>query len=494
MQLKLYEPHVNQIKIHENKAKYRVAVCGRRFGKSALAINECLARCFQLPNQICWIILPLQKQAKEIYWIDPDITRYFMPYVLAGLIKIDNSELSLKVLATNSWIRLKGSDNYEGLRGSGIDFIVWDEADDMKEQAYETIKPSLADSPNHRVLYIGTPKGTKYLHQLALKGDHKNIVPDYGLERKPDTDWQTWHYTSYDNLAWPEGTEERKQFVSYIDQQRLEAEERGDLTFFNQEYLASFDQSTGMAFKEFSNLRHKMKQIIPSVEFNHYFSIDWGYTETKPHSFAAYLHAEIKMKTEDGRNFTRVITYKEWAGNLKTPHQWAELMYKDCIAMGIKPVRGDCDPSMFNPTSDNSKPISKLFMEKWKELNNNEPWVLLTQGTRNRQGRKATLHNWLSNGPDDLPYYMITDNCKQLLLTIPRLEVKENEPSDIDTDGPDDPYDSVTYFLTKVKFISVKAGVLPYKSYAQPQRVAWTPDGKQQIGLDVNEFAEQYKV
>jgi len=136
MELKLYEPHLNQIKIHESKARYRVAVCGRRFGKSALAINECIARCFQLPNQICWIILPLQKQAKEIYWIDPDITRYFMPYVMAGLVKIDNSELSLKFIKTNSWIRLKGSDNYEGLRGSGIDFIVWDEADDMKEQAY----------------------------------------------------------------------------------------------------------------------------------------------------------------------------------------------------------------------------------------------------------------------------------------------------------------------------------------------------------------------
>lgn len=492
MKLQLYEPHLNQIKIHESKARYRVAVCGRRFGKSALAINECIARCFQLSNQICWIILPLQKQAKEIYWIDPDITRYFIPYVTAGLIKIDNSELSLKVLETNSWIRLKGSDNYEGLRGSGIDFIVWDEADDMKEQAYETIKPSLADSPNHRVLYIGTPKGTKFLHKLALRGDHNNIIPDYGLERKTDPDYQTWHYTSYDNLAWAEGTEARKQFVSYIDKERKQAEERGDLTFFNQEYLASFDQSTGMAFKEFSSLRHKIKQIIPSVSFDHYLSIDWGYTETKPHSFSAYLHAKIKMTTEAGDNFQRIITYKEWCGNLKTPHQWAEIIYKDCVAMGIKPLWGVGDGSMFNPTSDNSKSIAKLFVNKWDELNKGS-WIILHPGTKNRVGRKATLHNWLSIGPDDLPYLMITENCKQLLATIPRLEIDKNNPNDIDTDGPDDPYDAETYFLVKVPFISVKKGAINYKSVVQPQRVAWSDDGKKQIPLDIREFENQYE-
>ena len=48
----LYTPHKNQIKVHENKAKYRVVVAGRRFGKSALGLNESLARAFQIKNQI----------------------------------------------------------------------------------------------------------------------------------------------------------------------------------------------------------------------------------------------------------------------------------------------------------------------------------------------------------------------------------------------------------------------------------------------------------
>src|SRR3989304_1169204 len=161
---KLYSPHANQRLIHRSKAKYRTVIAGRRFGKSALLLNEAIALALQVPDQIAWIILPLYRQAKEIYWIDPDITRYFMPYVQAGICKADKSELSLYFKNTESWVRLKGSDNYESLRGSGLDFIGWDETDDIKPDAFDIIEPALADSPNHRMMFIGTPKGLSKLH------------------------------------------------------------------------------------------------------------------------------------------------------------------------------------------------------------------------------------------------------------------------------------------------------------------------------------------
>ena len=161
MEFKLYTPHANQRLIHESTARNRTVVAGRRFGKSALALNEAIALALQVPRQIAWLILPLYRQAKEIYWIDPDITRYFMPYVNAGICKADKSELSLYFKKTESWVRLKGSDNYDSLRGSGIDFIAWDETDDIKPEAFDVIEPALADSPNHRQLYIGTPKGLR---------------------------------------------------------------------------------------------------------------------------------------------------------------------------------------------------------------------------------------------------------------------------------------------------------------------------------------------
>lgn len=490
MKLKLYTPHENQIKIHKSKARYRVAVCGRRFGKSALALNECIARCFQLKNQICWIILPLLKQAKEIYWIDPDITQYFMPYVTNGLMKIDNSELSLKVKSTNSWIRLKGSDNYEGLRGSGIDFIVWDEADDMKPEAYETIKPALADSPNHRVLYIGTPKGSKFLHEMALRGDHNNIIPPLGREVKKNKNWETWHYTSYDNKTWSDDSDERKSFIKYIEEQRKEAEERGNLTFFNQEYLASFEVGTGIVFKEFSHIKHVIRNTVPSENFLHYLSIDWGYTDSKPTSFSAYLHAVIKMKSQDGQNFQRVVTYKEWSGNSKTPDEWATIIYNDCILMGITPKMGYVDPAMHNTQTDGSKPIKKIMEKKWEDLNKN-PWIYLKKSSNNRIARVATVHNWLSTGPDGMPYWMITESCKQLISTLPKLEYDEHHIEDVDTTMIDDPYDSCGYFLPQIKFVKVKAGPINYNQ-GKPQFKIQYNDKGEQIALSPEEFASQY--
>ncbi len=206
------------------------------------------------------------------------------------------------------------------------------------------------------------------------------------------------------------------------------------------------------------------------------------------------------MKTDAGVNFQRVITYREWCGNSKTPYQWADIIFNDCMKMGVKPIKGVADGSMFNPTSDYSTPISKLFTDKWKELNNGESWILLEKGTRNRMGRKAHAHNWLSspeyidkdgNKIYELPYWIMTDNCKWLAITIPQLIIDKNNPEDIDTSIADDPYDSATYFLATLKFVSVK-GTINYKTGPVRKRVEFTKDGDQ-IPLQPSDFAESYK-
>jgi len=265
---KIYKPHENQLKIHLDQHRYRVVTAGRRFGKSALGLNEAINRCLEWKNQIAWIILPTYKQAKEVYWIDPDITKYFVPLMQSGQIKKNDSELSLKILQTNSWVRLKGSDNPDSLRGSGIDLIIWDEVADVKETAFQIILPALADSPDHKVLYIGTPKGLNWFHDFALRGDHGKIIPRFGKEIKVHEDWNTWHFTSYDNLAWPEGSRERKTFVKYIDNQRDEAEEKGKLAFFNQEYMASFEEAGGRFFPKWSYRTHVLEQMFEIKELN----------------------------------------------------------------------------------------------------------------------------------------------------------------------------------------------------------------------------------
>jgi phage terminase large subunit len=360
-------------------------------------------------------------------------------------------------------------DKYVGIE---YDFIIVEELNQLTEDKYTKLRGSLRSSkPNWRPRMYTSFNPGGIGHEFVKQ---RYVLP---LRKKEQKQTRFFPATYRDNPR------QSKEYIEYLEGLI------GDLGKMWRD--GDFDIFAGQAFSEFSRVKHAMKSFIPSLSFEHFLSIDWGWTDKKPHSFAAYLHAIIKMKLPDGQNFHRVITYREWAGNTKTPNQWAEIIYNDCVAMGVKPIRGDCDNAMFDPSSDYGKSISKLFMDKWKELHKDH-WVTLTKCSKNRIGRKATVHNWLSMAPDGLSYWMITENCYWLLETLPALITDKNNPEDINTDGPDDPYDSTGYFLYKIKFISVKAGTLAYKTSAIPIRVQFTKDG-QQIPFQVQDFAEQYK-
>ncbi len=447
MQLSLYEPHANQIKIHQSTAQNRVVVAGRRFGKSALALNEALARAFQIKNQIIWIILPLFRQAKEIYWIDPDITKYFLPYVQAGLIKVDKSELSLNILSTNSWIRLKGSDNYDSLRGSGLDLIIWDEAADVKEQAFETIKPALADSPYHRNLYIGTPKGLNHFHDFALYGNHNGSIPTFEKPISTQEDWETWHFTSYDNASWEEGSYERETFVKYIDKQRREADEKGKLAFFNQEYMASFEESAGRFFPKWTYKSHVLDtSFYPAEKYIRIGSMDWG----RAAPFAWYAHAIVPMEHE-GIKFNRVITFKEVYGTDKSPEEQAREIAAKIDYKTINKTY--VDPSMWKKLDDGSASIIDQFVLAFEKIQKTK--AIFEPASNKRVQRWALMDDWMRTAPDGLPYWMITRDCPNLIRTIPLMIPNEHDMEDLDTTLEDHAVDSVSYALQYIKVQNV---------------------------------------
>jgi len=465
MEFTLYEPHANQIKVHESKARYRVVNAGRRFGKSALALNEALARGFQLKNQIIWIILPLFRQAKEIYWIDPDITRYFMPYVQAGLIKVDKSELSLNILSTNSFIRLKGSDNYDSLRGSGLDLIIWDEAADVKKEAFETIKPALADSPYHRVLYIGTPKGLNWFHEFALKGDHSGVIPTYEKKVSLDPEWETWHFTSYDNMTWPEGSYEREMFVKYIDKQRQEAEEKGTLSFFNQEYMASFEEGAGMFFSTWTHKAHVCNPFLPNTKNNIIVGgMDWGYSAP----FSHHLSEVSRVVMPNGVVFYRVKTFLEVYGTQKTPAEWATIIkeeYKRYNLTFSNVAWIQADPATFNKGTDGSIAIRDQF------INANEGFRKMRKGSNDRIPGWVNMRNWMRIAPDGKPYWQIANNCKRLIEEIVEATFDENNNEDL-AGTFDHALDDSRYKLKALKWLDATAGGISHDTRQSMKQTA----------------------
>lgn len=206
----------------------------------------------------------------------------------------------------------------------------------------------------------------------------------------------------------------------------LEALKESDPETYRAWRYGDWDVFAGQVFREFSRTKHVIRPVLPKMGFHHILGMDWGYSESS--AYAGYASAVIPMKTEDGDTFNRVITYKEWYGNQRSPDSWAEDIYSK-MPWGFN--SGVCDPAMHNPKSDGSTPIRELFEEKWKDMND-DYWLSLDRGSNNRIQGVALIHNWLSIAPDGQPYWMITENCLELIRTLPSLAYDQHRIDDVD--------------------------------------------------------------
>jgi hypothetical protein len=100
------------------------------------------------------------EQAKRIVWKPlKEMTR---PYWAS-----QPNETDLRIeLITVGTICLRGADNYDSLRGDGLDFLVLDEYASIAKEAWlEVLRPALADRQG-KALFIGTPRGYNHFYEL----------------------------------------------------------------------------------------------------------------------------------------------------------------------------------------------------------------------------------------------------------------------------------------------------------------------------------------
>jgi phage terminase large subunit len=223
--------------------RFRVAVCGRRFGKTHLAIRE-LAKYASKPEQKCWYIAPTYRMAKQIVWKKLKKKLLSINWVK----KVNEQDLTLE-LVNGSEISLRGADNYDSLRGVGLNFIVIDEAADIDSEAwYEVLRPTLADTGGH-ALFLGTPKGMNWFKEIY----------DYHTTRK---NWMSFQFTTIDGGNVPED-------------EVAQAREDLDARTFSQEFLATFENFSGIIAYAFGTHNIKQaedvnayEQLILGTDFN----------------------------------------------------------------------------------------------------------------------------------------------------------------------------------------------------------------------------------
>jgi hypothetical protein len=197
-----------------------VAICGRRFGKTWLAMRE-LAKFARYPGRRCWFIAPTRGQGKGIVWDHLKARLQDLNWIS----KVNESELTLH-LRNGSEIGIRSADAYDRMRGFSVDFAVFDEFADMDPDVWTAVRPTLSDKTGH-ALFIGTPKGT---------GNWSKDIFDMSLEHADD--WSSYQFTTLDG-----GRVTEKEVAAA----RREMDERT----FRQEYQASFETFSGRIYYAF---------------------------------------------------------------------------------------------------------------------------------------------------------------------------------------------------------------------------------------------------
>jgi hypothetical protein len=210
-----------QSTITRDSTRFRVVIAGRRFGKTHLSVRE-LCKAASLPEKEVWYVAPTYKQAKMIVF--KKLRKKLLS--LRWVSKVNETSLSFE-LKNGSTISLKGADNYDSLRGVGLDFLVMDEFADIDPEAwFETLRPTLADKMG-RALFIGTPKGMNWAKDL------------YDMAEEYPEEWASFQYT----------TEEG----GNVSSEEIEAARRTlDEKTFNQEFRATFETFSGRVFYAFN--------------------------------------------------------------------------------------------------------------------------------------------------------------------------------------------------------------------------------------------------
>jgi hypothetical protein len=200
MRIELPEPHINQQRILDSSARFRVVMCGRRFGKSELSQIEIISHALRGYNVA--YITPTYKLAKTFF------------EKLTQVIPFENNKSDLIItFPTKGSVEFFTGERLDNLRGRKFHFVVIDEASfipNLEDGWLNSIRPTLTDYKG-RALFVSTPKGKNYFYSLFMNGGQ---------------DWEAFKFSTYDN--------------PYIDKDEIDdARRQLPEAVFEQEYMAN---------------------------------------------------------------------------------------------------------------------------------------------------------------------------------------------------------------------------------------------------------------
>ncbi len=206
VQITLHKLHPGQRRVAEHPARFRVVMCGRRYGKSALGIR--LACDAALKGQPVGWFAPSYKLALEAW---RELSQRLQPIVAR-----QNEQDKRMELVTGGVIEIWTLDSPDPARGRKYALAIIDEAGiakDLLDVWQAAIRPTLVDFGG-RALFLGTPKGRRHgFVTLFTRGDTGQ-----------DPDWASFRASTLENPYIPPEEIEaaRKELPPEIFQQEFE--------------------------------------------------------------------------------------------------------------------------------------------------------------------------------------------------------------------------------------------------------------------------------
>ena len=408
--MNLYNPHQSQKQVIQDKHRFKVLSCGRRWGKTTLAINKLLKEALLNEKIDYWYVAPTYSQAKTIAW------RYLvqqyrqLPKELQGA--KNESELWVEV-GNQSRVTLKGAENEDSLRGSKLGGLVIDEVASIKNFKYlwdEALRPALTDKRGWG-LFISTPKGYNHFYELFTK---------------KDSDYQSFHFTSYDN--------------PFLDKEEID-KAKTELTenAFAQEYLADFRKYTGLIYKEFDRKNHMVDEVDLDGFSAYYRTMDFG---------AVNPTVCLYIKVDRDDNFW---VYNEYYETERTTDYHAGQILARSPQTYFRATFGD--PSGRQEILDYARwglhisPANKQVLDKTTgtiKNSNDQDWV--NYGIEQVQQRLKT------NAVTKKPRLFISKNCVNLIREFESYRWEENKneglnAKEVPVKANDHALDALRYFI-----------------------------------------------
>lgn len=272
-----YRPHKKQVEAHlaflVQGFKRGVLLFGRQTGKTFFAVNHGWLAAVVKQGRYA-IVFKTYKQAHEVVW------RQYVSYIpkeliankneqdliitfryVKGPVKLpDGTEIYVEHDEDKppSTLQLLGSDQADSHRGFKMDGIIFDEYGDQSADNWTTVYEPMFSTTNGWAIFMGTPRGYNHFYDLI----------QYAREQ------EHWFYLE---ATWRDSPYVTKEF---IDNVRKDAEKRGNLSGFMQEYELEFRSVQGAVYPVFNRKVHVKKPLDFPDDLTYYGAIDFGWHTT----------------------------------------------------------------------------------------------------------------------------------------------------------------------------------------------------------------------